>query len=194
MDQGLQQGAGVVRDGAGEEQIVQHEEIAVDDGSQPDLALRRGVQDVAVEEVVGLKILDLVALQDRLIGNRLGDVGFPGARFADEQRVLAGGNERQGVELEAGLARQFGIEGPVELGERELFVEPGLPVSSLDKAGLTTVQFVLQDQGEGLEEGLVGALRLQHARLQRVADARQAQLSQATFNFRHGHHVVWSPV
>ncbi len=86
MDQGLQQGAGVVRDGAGEEQIVQHEEIAVDDGSQPDLALRRGVQDVAVEEVVGLKILDLVALQDRLIGNRLGDVGLPGARFADDAR------------------------------------------------------------------------------------------------------------
>jgi hypothetical protein len=93
MDQGLQQCAGVVGDGACEEQIVQHQEIAVDDGSQSDLALRRGVQGVAVEEVVGLKILDLVALQDRLIGNRLGDVGFPGARFADEQRVLAGGNE-----------------------------------------------------------------------------------------------------
>jgi hypothetical protein len=38
------------------------------------------------------------------------------------------------VELEAGLARQFEIEGPVELGERQLFVEPGLPISSLDKA------------------------------------------------------------
>ncbi|MHC2640490.1 hypothetical protein ACVJGB_003358 [Bradyrhizobium liaoningense] len=111
---------------------------------------------VAVEEVVGLKILDLVALQDRLIGNRLGDVRLPGARFANKQSVLASGNERQGVELEAGLTWQFGIEGPVELGERQLFVEPGLLVSPLDKTGLTTVQFILQDKGEGLEEGRAG--------------------------------------
>ncbi|MHC2655126.1 hypothetical protein ACVMHY_007705 [Bradyrhizobium barranii subsp. barranii] len=117
-----------------------------------------------------------MALQDRLIGNRLGDVRLR-ARFANKQSVLASGNERQGVELEAGLTWQFGIEGPVELGERQLFVEPGLLVSPLDKTGLTTVQFILQDKGEGLEEGLVGALRLEHARLQRVADTRQAQLS-----------------
>ncbi|MGC0390000.1 hypothetical protein ACVIU7_002710 [Bradyrhizobium liaoningense] len=116
-----------------------------------------------MEEVVGLKILDLVALQDRLIGNRLGDVRLPGARFANKQSVLASGNERQGVELEAGLTWQFGIEGPVELGERQLFVEPGLLVSPLDKTGLTTVQFILQDKGEGLEEGLVGALRARFA-------------------------------
>ncbi len=38
MDQSLQQCAGVVRDGVCEEQIVPNEEIAVDDGSQPDLA------------------------------------------------------------------------------------------------------------------------------------------------------------
>jgi hypothetical protein len=56
MDHCLQQGAGVVGDGACEEQIVQHEEIAVDDGSQPDLALRDRAQDVAVEEVIGLEI------------------------------------------------------------------------------------------------------------------------------------------
>lgn len=110
MDQGLQQCAGVVKDGACEEQIVQHEEIAVDDGLQPDLALRRGVQGVVVEEVVGLKILDLVALQDRLIGNRLGDVGLPGARFADPQGVLAGGNERQGVELDASWRGNLGLK------------------------------------------------------------------------------------
>lgn len=110
MDQGLQQGAGVVGDGACEEQIVQHQEIAADDGSQPDVALRDGAQGAAVEEVICLEILDLVTLQDRLKGNRLGDVGLPGARFADKQRVLAGGNERQGVELEAGLARQLGLK------------------------------------------------------------------------------------
>ena len=77
----MQQGAGIVGDGAGEGQIVQHEEIAIDDVSQPDLALRDGAQCVTVEKVIGLEVLDLVALQDRLIGNRLGDVRFPGARL-----------------------------------------------------------------------------------------------------------------
>jgi hypothetical protein len=38
------------------------------------------------------------------------------------------------VELEAGLARQFWIERPVELGERQLFLKPGLLVAALDEA------------------------------------------------------------
>ncbi|WP_292342420.1 hypothetical protein [Mesorhizobium sp.] len=59
MDQGLQPSAGVVGDGACEEQIVEHEEIAVDDCSHPGLALRGGVQSVAVEAVIGLEILSL---------------------------------------------------------------------------------------------------------------------------------------
>jgi len=62
MDQGLQQCAGIVGNGAGEEQIVQYEQITVDDVSQPDLALCDGAQRVAMEEVIGLDILDFVAL------------------------------------------------------------------------------------------------------------------------------------
>ncbi|MFK4622279.1 hypothetical protein ABIF50_005585 [Bradyrhizobium diazoefficiens] len=58
-----------------------------------------------MKEVVGLKILDLVALQDRLIGNRLGDVRLPGARFANKQSVLASGNERKRVFYRTGYAR-----------------------------------------------------------------------------------------
>ena len=34
-----------------------------------------------------------MALQNWLIGNRLGDVRFSDARFAVEQRVIAGGDE-----------------------------------------------------------------------------------------------------
>lgn len=90
MNQGLQQCAGIVSDGAGEEQIVQHEEIAVDDRrSWASRCAGEFLHGVAMEEVVGLNILDLVALQDRLIGNRLGDVGLPGARFADKQRAFS---------------------------------------------------------------------------------------------------------
>lgn len=102
--------ARVVGDGACEEQIFQHEEIVADERSHPRLALRGGVLSVAVKEVIVLEILDLAAVEYRLMGNRLGDVGFPGARFADEQRVLAGGNGRQCVELEAKkVSRRVGL-------------------------------------------------------------------------------------
>ncbi|WP_352795143.1 hypothetical protein [Mesorhizobium sp. M0243] len=115
--------------------------------------------------------------------------GFPtSSTFSPAAKKASMWNWKQG------LARQFGIEGPVKLGERQFLIEPGLLISPLDKAGLATVQFVLQDQGESLQEGLVCALRLQHARLQRVADARQAQLSKAAFNFWYGHHGLGSPV
>jgi hypothetical protein len=79
-------------------------------------------------------------------------VRFASARFADDQRVLAGGDELQRVQLEAGLARQFRVEGPVEFGERKLLFEAGLLVAALDEPGLAAIQFVLQDQREGLEE------------------------------------------
>lgn len=79
MDQDLQQCVGVVREGACEKQIVQHEEIAVDDGSRPDVALRDGARGVRWKKS-SVSRLDLIALQDRLIGNRLGDVGLPRCR------------------------------------------------------------------------------------------------------------------
>ena len=62
MDEGLQQRAGLIRDGAGEEQIVEHKQIGVDDAAQSRFTLSGGSEEVAIEEVVGLKILDLVTL------------------------------------------------------------------------------------------------------------------------------------
>lgn len=93
MDQCLQQCAGVVRDGACEEQIVQHEEIAVDDGSQPDLALCLGSSWRSRGRSRRSQDTDLVALQDRRIGNRLGDVGLPEPRLAQYRRCRRGHNE-----------------------------------------------------------------------------------------------------
>ena len=85
-----------------------------------------------------------MALQDGLVGDGLRNVRFPGAWFTDDQRVVAGGDELQRVELEAGLARHFGIEGPVEFGEREFLFEAGELVAAFDKPGLAAIQFVLQ--------------------------------------------------
>jgi hypothetical protein len=57
MDQRLQQRAGGVGDRTRQEQVIQHEQIALEDGSQPGFALGSRAQRVTVEEVVGLKIL-----------------------------------------------------------------------------------------------------------------------------------------
>jgi hypothetical protein len=40
---------------------------------------------------------------------------FAGAGLADDQRIAALGDELQRVELEARLARQLGVEAPVEV-------------------------------------------------------------------------------
>lgn len=113
-------------------------------------------------------------MQDGLIRHGLRNVALAGASLADDQRVLATGHELQGMQLETGLPRQLRVEGPVDFGERELLLESGLLVASLDKPRLAPVEFVLQDQREGLEERLLAALCLQHAGLERVAHARQA--------------------
>ncbi len=184
MDQRLQQRAGGVGDRTRQEQVIQHEQIALEDGSQPGFALGSRAQRVTVKEVVGLKILHLVALQDGLVGDGLRNVRFAGAWFTDDQRVVASGDELQRVQLEAGLARHFGIEGPVEFGEREFLFEAGELVAAFDESGLAAIQFVLRDQCEGFKERLLGALGLQHARFECVAHARQAELSESPFDFR----------
>jgi hypothetical protein len=125
-----------------------------------------------------------VALQDRLVGDSLRNVRFAGAGFADDQRVVAGGDELQRVKLEAGLAGHFGIEAPVEFGEREFLFEAGELVAAFNEPRLAAIQFVLQDQCEGFKEWLLRALGLQHARFKRVAHAGQAELSESPFDFR----------
>jgi hypothetical protein len=56
---------------------------------------------------------------------------------------------------------------------------------TLDQPGLTTVQLVLQNYREGFEERLICRLCLQHASLQRIADARQVELFERTLDFGH---------
>jgi hypothetical protein len=51
MDQGLQQRAGGVVDRTRQEQVVQHKQITLEDGSQPGFALGSRAQRVTVKEV-----------------------------------------------------------------------------------------------------------------------------------------------
>ena len=66
MDERLQQRARIVGDRAREEQVVEHEQIALKGGPLPRFALGRWAQCVAVKEVTGLDVLHLLAVPDGL--------------------------------------------------------------------------------------------------------------------------------
>jgi hypothetical protein len=51
-----------------------------------------------------------MALQHSLVGQGLGHMALAGARFAHDQGVGSFGDERQGVQLKAGRARQLGVK------------------------------------------------------------------------------------
>lgn len=66
------------------------------------------------------------AVQGRLVGSRLADGAFTGARFAAAQRVLAFGNELQRMKLAATLTWQLRIEAPVNACQGRVPVQTGL--------------------------------------------------------------------
>lgn len=88
---------------------MEHEQIAIGDGAQARFPLRGWTENVAVEELTGLGVLQLVAPQDGPVGNGLRNVRLASTRFADDQCVAAFGDELQCMQLEARLRRQFGI-------------------------------------------------------------------------------------
>jgi hypothetical protein len=53
------------------------------------------------------------------------------------------------MQLEAGLLWQLGVEAPIELGQRELLLEPRLLIAPIDQARAAPIELVLQDQREG---------------------------------------------
>ena len=175
VDQRLQQLGPALGQALGQEQIVEHHEIGVDDRAQARFARRCGAKHLLGHELIGVAVDHAVALQDRVVGDGLADVAFAGAWRADQNGVVGLGDELQRMQLEAGRLGQLGVEPPVELGKRELLVQAGLLVAPLDQARAAPVELVLQDQREGLQERLIGALRLEDARVQRSAHSGQAR-------------------
>jgi hypothetical protein len=112
---------------------------------------------------------------------------LPGARLADDQRIGALADELQGVQLEAGAARQLRVETPVEVNQREPLIQARAFEAALGQARAPAVQLVLQHGGEGLQEGLLGSLSLHHAGGQGLGNAGQTQLAQRAFDLDHVH-------
>ena len=178
---------GGVGDAAREEQVVEHEQVGLDVGAQQRGLFVGAAHGVAGELGVGLDVAHVEALQRGLVGHGLGDMALAGAGLADDQRVGALADELQGVQLEAGAARQLRIETPVEVGQRGALVQARALEAALGQARATPVELVLEHGGEGLQKRLLGGLGLHHAGGQRLGDAREAQLAQGAFDLDHVH-------
>ena len=83
-----------------------------------------------------------------------------------------------------GLKRQSKSASVGRSSRRELLEAP------LGQARAAPVELVLQHGGEGVQEGLLGALGLHHAGAQGGGDARQAQLAQGAFDLLHVHGLI----
>ena len=82
----------------------------------------------------------------------------------------------------------LGLKRQSKSMQREPLVQAGLLVASLGQARAAPVEFVLQDQREGLQEGLLGGSGPAGLRvLEGGGDARQAQLAQGAFDLIHVH-------
>ena len=82
--------------------------------------------------------------QGGLVGHGLGDVALAGAGLAYDQGVGAFAEELQGVQLEAGCARQLWVEAPVEVGQGGLLIQAGELEAACHQPAVASVEFVLQ--------------------------------------------------
>jgi len=112
-------------------------------------------------------------------------MALAGAGLADDQGVAALGDELQGVQVEAGLARQLRVKAPVEVLQSQPLVEAGLLAAPLVEPGATPVQFVLQDRSEGFQERLLAGLGLHEAGFERGVDAGQTRFFRRESSVRH---------
>jgi hypothetical protein len=147
-----------------------------------------GLGDV-LDELVGFTVEDLVAALDGGGSQRLGDVALAGAGGADDEDVLLGVDELEGGEFEDVALGEAGVVGPVEALEISVVGQTGEGVASFQEAGVTAVEFVLDEPGEGFEEVHLLLGDLEGTGFQGGDHAGEAQGPQGTFKLggRHGH-------
>jgi len=78
------------------------------------------------KHAVCLHVTHVIALQGGLIGNSFSNVALAGAGLANEQPVDALGDELQGVQLKARLARHLRVEVPIKVCQRQPLIKPTL--------------------------------------------------------------------
>ena len=104
------------------------------------------------EEDVRFAVEDAIALLDGGASDRLGKVTLAGTPLADQQDVLALGDEACGGELKDQCAVDLLVEGEVETVERAVGVsESGLLVSSGEQAVLAALELLGDERGDEVD-------------------------------------------
>ena len=115
---------------------------------------------------------------DRLVADGLDQEDLARARRADQQHILGFADEAAGGQVEDLRSFDRRIEGEVEFVERLQFAELGRLHAAVDLPLLADEQFVLQDQFQELGVAELVAGRFLQADVERLGQARQAQLAQ----------------
>jgi len=171
MQQGLKHVGRRKRQQPGQEQIIEHQQIRLDEGLHCRAPFCCRGHRQPVEQFIRLPVRHAQALANRRIGNRLRHMTLPGTRWPDQERAVALGNELQRMQLKADPLRNLRVVAPVELRQRHALIQARCSIAALQQARLPPVQFILQDRREGFQETQICCLRFQNARLQRSADA-----------------------
>ena len=120
-------------------------------------------------------------------------MALAGAGRAEEERVLALGDEARGGELVDEGAVHLVVEVEVEVVEgRSVVAERGLLDAALEEAVLTAQQLVGDERRQQVDGSHLLGLGLPEPGFQDVGHAGEAQLAQGVIEFDEVH--VWSPV
>ena len=155
-------------------------------------AVQRGIGQF-LEQRVRFAIRDAIALLDRGPADRLCEMAFAGARWAEEERVFALADEARGRELVQQRPIHLLVKVEIETVERAIGIaEARLFVAPIKEAVLPPLQFVAHERGDEIERRQPLGLGVPQARLQDVGHAREAELAQRAIEFSQIH--VGSPV
>ena len=140
------------------------------------------------EQRVGLAVDDAVALLDRRAADRLGEMALAGAGRAEEEHVLALGDEARGGELVDERAIHLLVEIEVEGVERAVGVaEARQLVAALEQPVLSALEFVGDERGDEIDGRHLFGLRLAQAGFEDGGHAGEPQLPEGAIEFDEIH-------
>src|SRR5439155_26252282 len=129
-----------------------------------------------------------MALLDERVAECLGEMTLARAGRAEEDDVVALGEEAAGGELEDEVAVHLLVEGEVEAVEGLVGVAKlGLLEPAGEEAVGAAGEFVLEEEGEEVGVGAVVGLRLDEARLEARGDAAETEVAECAEEFRELH-------
>src|SRR6185312_4695607 len=131
-----------------------------------------------VDEYVRLPVEDLVTALHGELRDGLRAMALAGAGLTDQKRSLTGIDKLQRGELEDVALGHLGVVSPVEAVQVLALRETGGAIAPIEEARAPSIELVLHEPGEGLEEVRLVAGNLHGARLEGGDHPREAQRAQ----------------